>query len=103
MTPTSRARVERACTDLAAEGEPVTFAAVVRRTGLARTTLYRDPTLRAVIDEHRHAGTTTLAGITHDITTLQAAVETIAARVRHHEEQLRRLRRPDTNPESRNN
>jgi hypothetical protein len=100
-TPTSRTRVEQACADLAAGGEPVTFTAVVRRTGLARTTLYRDPTLRAVIDEHRRAGTTTLAGITHDIATLQAAVETIAARVRHHEEQLRRIQRTDTNPASR--
>jgi hypothetical protein len=97
MNPTARARVERACTELADAGEPVTFAAVVRRTGLARTTLYRNLTLRAVIDEHRRAGTTTLAGITHDIATLQAALETIAARVRHHEEQLRRIQRTNTN------
>jgi hypothetical protein len=100
MNPTT-ARVEQACRDLTDAGEPVTFAAVVRRTGLARTTLYRNPTLRAVIDEHRHAGTTTLAGITHDLATLQTAVETIAARVRHHEEQLRRIQHADTNPTSR--
>jgi hypothetical protein len=101
MNPTSRTRVEQACADLAANGEPVTFAAVVRRTGLARTTLYRDPTLRAVIDEHRRASTTTLAGITHDIATLQAAIDTIAARVRHHEEQLRRIQHTDAKPTSR--
>ena len=99
MNPTARARVERACTDLADAGEHVTFTAIVRRTGLARTTLYRNPTLRAVIEEHRRAGTTTLAGITHDIATLQTALETIATRVRHHEEQLRRIR-TDTNPAS---
>ena len=98
MTPTTRALVEQACTQLAADGEPVTFTAVVRRTGLARTTLYRNPTLRAVIDEHRRAGTTTLTGITTDIATLQGALETIAARVRHHEEQLRRIQHTDTNP-----
>jgi hypothetical protein len=97
MNPCARAKVERACTELADAGEPVTFAAVVRHTGLARTTLYRNPTLRAVIDEHRRAGTTTPAGITRDIATLQAALETIAARVRHHEEQLRRIQRTDTN------
>jgi Family of unknown function (DUF6262) len=89
MNPSTPARVEQACTELADAGEPVTFTAVVRRTGLARTTLYRNPTLRAVIDEHRRAGTTTLTGIAHDIATLQAAVDTIAARVRRHEEQLR--------------
>lgn len=100
MNPSARHRVEQACTELAADGVPVTFAAVVRRTGLARTTLYRDPTLRAVIEERRRAGTTTLAGITHDIATLQDAVDTIAARVRHHEEQLRRIQRTDTNPAS---
>jgi Family of unknown function (DUF6262) len=101
MNPSARDRVEQACTELTAAGDPVTFAAVVRRTGLARTTLYRNPTLRAVIDEHRRAGTTTLASITYDIATLQAALETIAARVRHHEEQLRRIHRDDTNPASR--
>ena len=101
MTPSAQARVERACTELADAGEPVTFTAIVRRTGLARTTLYRNPTLRAVIDEHRRAGTTTLAGLTHDIATLQAALETIAARVRHHEEQLRRIERADTTLASR--
>lgn len=101
MNPTTRARVERACTELADDGEPVTFAAVVRRTGLARTTLYRNATLRAVIDGHRQHGTTTLTGITDDIATLRNALETIAARVRHHEEQLRRIQRTDTNPTTR--
>ena len=95
-----QAKVERACNDLADVGEQVTFAAVVRRTGLARTTLYRNPTLRAVIEEHRRAGTTTLARVTHDIATLQTAVEAIAAHVRHHEEQLRRIDRTNTNQAS---
>jgi hypothetical protein len=101
MNPTTQARVERACTELADAGEPVTFAAIVRRTGMARTTLYRNPTLRAVIDEHRRAGTTTLARITQDIATLQASVEAIAVRVRRHEEQLRRIQHAGTNPASR--
>jgi hypothetical protein len=49
MTSTSTLnRVERACTELHRDGQPVTFTAVAARTGLGRTTLYRDPTLRAV-------------------------------------------------------
>ena len=47
-------RVERACTQLRRHGRPVTFTAVAARTGLGRTTLYRNPALRAVIDGHRH-------------------------------------------------
>ena len=94
MTNTSTLnRVERACTQLHHDGHPVTFTAVAARTGLGRTTLYRDPTLRAVIDEHRHRTATsgTLAGLTDEIATLRAALEALATRVRHHDEQLRRL------------
>ena len=46
-------RVEQACTALLDAGEPVTFTAVAAHSGLARTTLYRNERLRAVIDEHR--------------------------------------------------
>lgn len=94
MTTTSALnRVERACAQLHHDGRPVTFTAVAAITGLGRTTLYRNPTLRAVIDEHRHRTTTggTLNGLTDEIATLRAAVDAIAARVRRHEEQLRRL------------
>jgi len=94
MTDTSTLnRVERACAQLHQDGQPVTFTAVAAATGLGRTTLYRDPTLRAVIDQHRHRAATsgTITGLTDEIATLRAAVEAIATRVRHHEEQLRRL------------
>ncbi|WP_190814679.1 DUF6262 family protein [Saccharopolyspora pogona] len=86
-------RVERACTQLHHDGHAVTFTAVATRTGLGRTTLYRNPTLRAVIEEHRHRSTTsgTLTGLTDEIATLRTAVDALATRVRHHEEQLRRL------------
>ena len=49
--------------------------------------------LRAVINQHRHRAATsgTLTGLTDEIATLRTALETIATRVRHHEEQLRRL------------
>jgi hypothetical protein len=86
-------RVERACTQLRRDGQPVTFTAVAARTSLGRTTLYRNPALRAVIDGHRHrtAASGTLAGLTDEIITLRTALDALAARVRRHEEQLRRL------------
>ena len=86
-------RVERACATLRHDGKKVTFTAVAAATGLGRTTLYRDPTLRAVIDQHRHqaAASGTLTGLTDEIATLRTAVEAIADRVRKHEEQLRRI------------
>ncbi|MGH3784569.1 MAG: DUF6262 family protein [Pseudonocardiaceae bacterium] len=84
-------RVERACAQLRHDGHPVTFTAVATHTGLGRTTLYRDPTLRAVIDQHRHHTSGTLTALTDEIATLRTTLEAIATRVRHHEEQLRRL------------
>jgi hypothetical protein len=86
-------RVERACAKLHHDGQAVTFTAVAARTGLGRTTLYRDPTLRAVIEEHRHRSATsgTLANLTDEIATLRTALDALATRVRRHEEQLRRL------------
>jgi hypothetical protein len=96
MTDTSTLnRVERACAQLHHDGQPVTFTAVATLTGLGRTTLYRDPTIRALIEEHRHRTATsgTIAGITDEIATLRTALDALAARVRRHEEQLRRLDR----------
>ncbi|MFZ2177039.1 MAG: DUF6262 family protein [Rhodococcus sp. (in: high G+C Gram-positive bacteria)] len=89
-------RVERACIALGHDGKDVTFTAVAARTGLGRTTLYRDPTIRAVIEEHRHSSTRsgTVVGLTDEIATLRTVVDELAARVRRHEEQLRRLQTP---------
>lgn len=94
MTTTSTLnRVERACAELHHHGQAVTFTAVAARAGLGRTTLYRDPTLRAVIEEHRHrlATSGTLTALTDEIATLRTALDALATRVRRHEEQLRRL------------
>ncbi len=94
MTNTSTLNdVERACTQLHHDGHTVTFTAEAARTGLGRTTLYRNPTLRAVIEQHRHQSTTsgTLTGLTDEIATLRTALDALATRVRRHEEQLRRL------------
>lgn len=86
-------RVERACAQLHRDGQRVTFTAVAAATDIGRTTLYRNPALRAVIDQHRHraAADGTLTGLTDELATLRTAVDAIADRVRKHEEQLRRL------------
>jgi Family of unknown function (DUF6262) len=106
MTNTSTPnRVERACAQLHHDGQQVTFTAVATHTGLGRTTLYRDPTVHAVIDQHRHRAATsgTLTGLTDAIATLRTALDSIATRVRHHEEQLRRLTAEETESVNRSN
>jgi hypothetical protein len=86
-------RVEQACAELLADHQPVTFTQVAARSGLGRTTLYRNSTLRALIEEHRQRSTKagTLTNLAADIETLRTALEIVAARVRHHEERLRRI------------
>lgn len=88
-------RAEQACAELTASGQPVTFTAVAERAGIGRATLYRDTALRAVIDDHRQraASANTITGLTEEITALRTALEAVAARVRHHEEQLRQIKR----------
>jgi len=97
MSTQRRQRVEDACAELLLAGQPVTFGAVAARTGLGRATLYRNPDLRAVIEEHRTRGREahTLTGLTTEIAHLRLALDTVAANVRRHEEELRRLRRAD--------
>jgi len=87
------ARVERACFELTDTGEPVTFTAVAARSGVGRATLYRDPALRALVEEHRARAREahTLSGLASEIAQLRTSVEAVAERVRHHEEVLRRL------------
>ncbi|HTT55002.1 MAG TPA: hypothetical protein VMH35_26735 [Streptosporangiaceae bacterium] len=94
------ARVEAACAGLAAAGQPVTFGQVAARAGISRTTLYRRADLRAVTDEHRARGrdATTLTGLTIQIDQLRRSLEAVAANVRRHEEQLRRLERARRQP-----
>ena len=95
MNPHDRTtRVERACTDLARDGKPVTFVAIAAVTGLSRSTIYRNTTLRSIVEHHKHAAATEapMTAITDEIATLRVAVTTLAERVRTHDEQLRRLR-----------
>ena len=94
--PETLAKVEQTCADLLQEGEPVTFTTVASAAGISRTTLYRDPTLRMVVEEQRtHShDPRTMSGLVSEIGHLRIAVEALAERVRRHEEQLRRLELP---------
>lgn len=85
--------VERACIELASEGEPVTFISVAERAGVPRVSLYRNPALRAVVEEHRSRAreASTLSGLAAEIANQRLALEALAERVRHHEEVLRKL------------
>ena len=96
MTPEQRRQhVEDACAALILASQPITFDEVAARTGLGRATLYRNRDLRAIIEEHRaHGGEAhTLSGLSTEIAHLRTALEAIAATVRRHEEELRRLRK----------
>jgi len=95
-------RVEQACRDLAAANAAITFNAVADLAGIGRATLYRRAELRAVVEEHRQhtREALTLTGLTVQLDQLRASLEAVAANVRRHEEELRKLRR--LSPTSRN-
>ena len=96
MTPKHRRQhVEDACAAIILAGQQVTFDEVAARTGLGRATLYRNPDLRRIIEEHRARGREahTLSGLTAEIAHLRIAVDALATTVRRHEEELRRLRK----------
>jgi hypothetical protein len=88
--------VEVACHELAGNDDPITFTAVAERTGISRTTLYRNPELRALIEEHRQRSNDprTLTSLTTEIAHLRTGLEALADRVRQQEERLRRLEAP---------
>jgi hypothetical protein len=96
MTPELRRQhIEDACAAIILAGKPVTFDEVAARTNLGRATLYRNPDLRRIIEEHRAHGKEahTLSGLTNEIAHLRTALDAIATTVRRHEEELRRLRK----------
>jgi hypothetical protein len=87
-------RAEAACAELAATGQPITFTAVAVLARISRTTLYRRTDLRAVIDDHRTRGhASTLTSLTVQIDQMRRSLEAVAAKVRRHEETIRRLER----------
>jgi hypothetical protein len=93
-------RVEQACSDLTDNHQPVTFTAVADAAHVSRATLYRNPTLRALVEHHRRSSTPTspLDRLDEDVATLRIAIEELADRIRRHDEQIRRLNRLTTNP-----
>jgi hypothetical protein len=96
MTESALIRVERICNELATAGHPITFTTVAEHAQIGRATLYRDQQLRAIVDEHRTRQTDarTLTGLATEVAHLRTAVETLAAGVKRHEEQLRKLTKP---------
>jgi hypothetical protein len=94
-SPDTLARVETACFELVRDAQPVSFTTVAARAGISRTSLYRDDSLRAIVEEHRQRGhdPRSLSGVVAEVGHLRVAVEALAERVRRHEEELRRLRR----------
>ena len=94
MTSTTLNQIERACANLARDGEPVTIAAVAERAGISRSTIYRNAELRAIIEHHRQAAPDgSITAITDELATLHQAVQALADTVRRHDAQLRRLTR----------
>jgi hypothetical protein len=93
MTSQRIRQVEDACAQLAAHGEQVTFVTVAQRTGIPRVTLYRNPALRAVVDEHRDRAhnATTLTGLATQLAMQQLTLHALADKVRQHEEVIRKL------------
>ncbi len=87
--------VETACARLANNGEAITFTAIAEHTDISRTTLYRNPQLRAIIEEHRHNthDRHTITGLATQIAHLRTGLEALADRIRNHEERLRHLER----------
>lgn len=99
MTPEERRQhVEDICAAIILAGQHVTFDEVAARAGLGRATLYRNPDLRRIIEEHRAHGKEahTLSGLATEIAHLRIALDAIAATVRRHEEELRRRRKTPT-------
>jgi len=89
------AHVEHVCAALAGAGEPITFVSVANRSGVSRVTLYRNPALRALVEEHRAQAREahSLLGLAAQLANLRLSVEALAERVRRHEEQIRLLSR----------
>jgi hypothetical protein len=96
MSPTDLERVERACAELVDAGQQVTFTAVAARARIARATLYRRPELHAIVAEQRARGqeARTLSGLAAELDGLRAGLDAVAAKVRRHDETLRRLTGP---------
>lgn len=94
MTSPTLTQIERACADLAHDRHTITIAAVAEHAGISRSTIYRNPELRAVIEHHRQTVPDgSITAISDELATLRATVQTLADTVRRHDTQLRQLTR----------
>lgn len=95
MSESDLARVERACAEMVEAGAAPSFATVASRARLSRSTIYRRPELRAIVDEHRSRAreARTLSGLVVELDQLRRGLEALAATVRRNEERLRTLER----------
>jgi hypothetical protein len=77
-------RVESACAELAATGQPITFSEVATRAQVGRTTLYRRTDLRGIVGEPRAQGqdATLLSSVAIQLGQFHHSLEAIAAKVR---------------------
>lgn len=93
MSANTLAKVEQVCAELVTNGHPITFTAVAEHARISRATLYRDPQLRATVDEYRTRQTDarTLSGLATDLAHLRTSVEALAELVKRHDEQLRKI------------
>lgn len=81
------ARVEKAVEELRETGCQVDFQAVSRKLGIARSTLYRNPTVRQIITRTREQQQLAANTLFH----LQQEISALKARVEQLEEQLQEL------------
>ena len=88
-------KVDRACSEIVALGQVVTFAEVSRRANVTRNSLYRHPELRQTVEGYRTISrrSHTFVELSAQVEELRALVDAVATKVRHHEEQIRHLNR----------
>jgi hypothetical protein len=94
MKQTLADQVDHTCQELTRRQMPITFAAVAESLGISRSTLYRNPGLRALVDASRQrdrASELTVSGVAVQVDQLRLVVETMAATLRRHETVLKRL------------
>ena len=102
IDPAVLTRVEDALSAIETSGTRLTFVAVAQRSGISRASLYRNPELRALIEERRTRGrdARTLTGLSADIAQLHDSLEAVVTQVRQQEVRLRRLEGQPREPDS---